>query len=89
MRFHVRKWVKREDLNPNATLFIGKLLSCLDEKLALYSIIQLENTRIFTKQMSKINSRSPAKQSDIIEIGIDVIKFRNSSVNLKCEALTS
>ncbi|TDE49233.1 hypothetical protein [Flavobacterium sp. GT3P67] len=46
MRFHTRKWVKPEDLNPNGTLFGGKLLAWIDEELALYTIIQLENTRI-------------------------------------------
>ena len=85
MRFHTRKWVKPEDLNPNATLFGGKLLSWIDEELALYSIIQLENTRIVTKHMSEINFRSSAKQGDIIEIGIDVVKFGNSSLTLQCE----
>jgi acyl-CoA thioesterase YciA len=87
MRFHTRKWVKPEDLNPNGTLFGGKLLAWIDEELALYSIIQLENTRIVTKHMSEINFRSSAKQGDIVEIGIDVVKFGNSSLTLKCEAL--
>jgi len=86
MRFHTRKWVKPEDLNPNGTLFGGKLLAWIDEELALYSIIQLENSRIVTKYMSEINFRSSAKQGDIIEIGIDVVKFGNSSLTLKCEA---
>jgi acyl-CoA thioesterase YciA len=86
MRFHTRKWVKPEDLNPNGTLFGGKLLAWLDEELALYTIIQLENPRIVTKHMSEINFRSSAKQGDIIEIGIDVVKFGNSSLILKCEA---
>jgi acyl-CoA thioesterase YciA len=86
MRFHTRKWVKPEDLNPNGTLFGGKLLAWIDEELALYSIIQLENTRVVTKHMSEINFRSSAKQGDIIEIGIDVVKFGNSSLVLKCEA---
>jgi len=27
MRFHTRKWVKPEDLNPNGTLFGGRLLA--------------------------------------------------------------
>jgi acyl-CoA hydrolase len=36
--------------------------------------------------MSEINFRSSAKQGDIIEIGIDVVKFGNSSLTLKCEA---
>jgi acyl-CoA hydrolase len=85
MRFHTRKWVKPEDLNPNATLFGGKLLAWIDEELTLYAIIQLENSRIVTKYMSEINFRSSAKQGDIIEIGIDVVKFGNSSLTLKCE----
>nr|WP_315253885.1 hotdog domain-containing protein [uncultured Flavobacterium sp.] len=86
MRFHTRKWVKPEDLNPNGSLFGGKLLAWLDEELALYSIIQLENRRIVTKHMSEINFRSSARQGDIIEIGIDVVKFGRSSLELKCEA---
>jgi acyl-CoA thioesterase YciA len=86
MRFHTRKWVKPDDLNPNGSLFGGKLLAWIDEELALYSIIQLENPRIVTKHMSEINFRSSAKQGDIIEIGIDVVKFGRSSLELKCEA---
>nr|WP_315202878.1 hotdog domain-containing protein [uncultured Flavobacterium sp.] len=86
MRFHTRKWVKPEDLNPNGSLFGGKLLAWLDEELALYSIIQLENPRIVTKHMSEINFRSSARQGDIIEIGIEVVKFGRSSLELKCEA---
>ena len=86
MRFHTRKWVKPEDLNPNSTLFGGKLLAWIDEELALYSIIQLESYRIVTKHMSEINFRSSAKQGDIVEIGIDVVKFGTTSITLKCEA---
>jgi len=85
MRFHTRKWVKPEDLNPNGTLFGGQLLAWIDEELALYSIIQLENSRVVTKHMSEINFRSSAKQGDIIEIGIAVVKFGKTSLTLKCE----
>ncbi len=85
MRFQTRKWVKPEDLNPNSTLFGGKLLAWIDEEVALYSIIQLESYRIVTKHMSEINFRSSAEQGDIIEIGIDVVKFGNTSITLKCE----
>jgi acyl-CoA thioesterase YciA len=85
MRFHTRKWVKPEDLNPNSTLFGGRLLAWIDEELALYSIIQLENPKIVTKHMSEINFRSSAKQGDIVEIGIDVVKFGNTSITLACE----
>lgn len=85
MRFHSRKWVKPEDLNANGTLFGGKVLAWIDEEAALYSIIQLENKKIVTKYMSEINFMSTAHEGDIIEIGIEVIKFGVTSISLNCE----
>lgn len=85
MRFHSRKWVKPEDLNANQTLFGGKVLAWVDEEAALYSIIQLENKRVVTKYMSEINFMSTAVQGDIVEIGIEVVKFGKTSLNLNCE----
>lgn len=85
MNFHTRKWIKPEDLNPNGTLFGGRLLEWIDEEAALYSIIQLENPRTVTKYMSEINFRSSAVQGDIIEIGLDTIEFGNTSLTLCCE----
>jgi len=86
MRFHTRKWVKPEDLNPNGTLFGGQLLAWIDEEAALYTIIQLENSKIVTKYISEINFMASAKQGDIVEIGIEVTKFGKTSITLKCEA---
>ena len=85
MKFHTRKWVKPEDLNANGTLFGGKLLAWIDEEAALYAIVQLENQKVVTKYMSEINFMSKAQQGDIIEIGIEVIKFGKSSLSLNCE----
>ena len=85
MNFHTRKWIKPEDLNPNGTLFGGRLLEWIDEEAALYAIIQLENPRTVTKYMSEINFRSSAKKGDIIEIGLEPTKFGNSSLTLACE----
>ena len=85
MRFHTRKWIKPEDLNPNGTLFGGRLLEWIDEEAALYAIIQLENPRTVTKYISEINFKSSAKKGDIIEIGVKAVKFGNSSLTLACE----
>ncbi|MEP2935426.1 MAG: hotdog domain-containing protein [Gilvibacter sp.] len=85
MRFHTRKWIKPEDLNPNGTLFGGRLLQWIDEEAALYAIIQLENPKTVTKYISEINFVSSAQKGDIIEIGIDVVNFGRSSITLKCE----
>jgi len=86
MRFHTRKWVKPQDLNPNGTLFGGQLLAWIDEEAALYTIIQLENPKIVTKYISEINFMSSAEQGDIVEIGIDVVKFGSTSLTLNCVA---
>ena len=85
MRFHTRKWIKPQDLNPNGTLFGGRLLEWIDEEAALYAIVQLENHKVVTKFMSEIDFKSSANQGDVIEIGIDVVKFGNASLTLRSE----
>ncbi|MEZ4779388.1 MAG: hotdog domain-containing protein [Flavobacteriaceae bacterium] len=85
MKFHTRKWVKPEDLNPNGTLFGGRLLEWIDEEAAMYTIIQLENPGIVTKFMSEINFKSSAQKGDIVEIGITVTNFGKTSITLSCE----
>ncbi|MCS4302843.1 MULTISPECIES: acyl-CoA thioesterase [Chryseobacterium] len=85
MNYHTRKWVKPEDLNPNHSLFGGRLLQWIDEEAALYAIIQLENTKVVTKFISEINFVSSAKQGDIIEIGIEANHFGSSSITLRCD----
>lgn len=85
MRFHTRKWIRPEDLNANGSLFGGRLLQWIDEEAALYSIIQLENQKVVTKFISEIDFKSSAHQGDIIEIGMDVVKFGSASLTLSCE----
>ncbi|GGE92694.1 Acyl-CoA hydrolase [Chishuiella changwenlii] len=85
MKFHTRKWVKPEDLNPNKTLFGGKLLAWIDEEAALYSVVQLENSHVVTKYMSEINFMASAREGDIVEIGTEVVKFGTTSLILRCE----
>lgn len=85
MRYRSRKWIKPEDLNPNGTLFGGRLLEWIDEEAAIYAVIQLENQRVVTKYISEINFISSAKPGDIVEIGISVNKFGSTSLDLKCK----
>lgn len=85
MKFHTRKWVKPEDLNPNNSLFGGRLLQWIDEEAALYAIIQLDNHKVVTKFMSEINFINSPKQGDILEIGLEPVKFGKTSLTLRCE----
>jgi len=84
MNFHTRKWVKPGDLNPNGTLFGGRLLAWIDEEAALYTIVQLENPHIVTKFISEINFISAPVQGDVIELGIEVVKWGSTSIALRC-----
>lgn len=85
MNFHTRKWVKPEDLNPNQTLFGGKLLAWIDEEAVIYAIVQLENPHVVTKYMSEINFISAPRQGDIIELGIEAVNFGKTSLTLRVE----
>ena len=85
LRFRTRKWVKPEDLNPNNSLFGGRLLQWIDEEAVIYAIIQLENKHVVTKLISEINFISSPKQGDIIELGIVAVNFGRTSLTLRCE----
>ena len=85
MNFHTRKWVKPEDLNPNHSLFGGRLLQWIDEEAVIYAIVQLENPFVVTKFISEINFIKAPKQGDIIEIGIIATNFGRTSLTMRCE----
>ena len=85
MNFHTRKWIKPEDLNPNGSLFGGSLLKWIDEEAAIYTICQLDNSKVVTKYMSEINFVSSGKLGDIIEMGITATSFGNTSLTMRCE----
>jgi acyl-CoA thioesterase YciA len=85
MNFHTRKWVKPEDLNPNQSLFGGRLLQWIDEEAVIYAIVQLENPKVVTKLISEVNFIKAPKQGDIIEIGIVATHFGRTSLTLRCE----
>jgi acyl-CoA hydrolase len=85
MKFHTRKWVKPEDLNPNGTLFGGRLLAWIDEEAALYTVVQLDNPQIVTKFITEIDFISTATEGDIIEIGIEATHFGTASITLRAE----
>ena len=88
MRFFSRKIVKPQDLNAHGTLFGGAVLSWIDEEAAVFVLCQLGKKNVVTKYMSEINFVSSAMQGDVIEIGMEVVKFGTTSITLKCEVRT-
>lgn len=85
LRFHTRKWVKPEDLNPNNTLFGGSLLKWIDEEAVIYAIVQLDNPHVVTKLISEVNFITAPVQGDIIELGFTATGFGKTSITLTCQ----
>lgn len=85
LRFHTRKWVKPEDLNPNNTLFGGSLLKWIDEEAVIYAIVQLDNPHVVTKLISEVNFISAPVKGDIIELGFTATGFGKTSITLTCQ----
>lgn len=73
-----------EDLNPNGSLFGGRLLSWIDAEAAIFAMVQLGQDRhLVTKFISEINFVSSAKQGEVIEMGVDIIKCGTTSITLR------
>lgn len=85
MRFFSRKLIKPQDLNAHGSLFGGSVLSWIDEESAIYSTCQLGKGNIVTKFMTEINFVNSAELGDIIEIGMETVKFGQTSITVRCE----
>lgn len=85
MRFFSRKLIKPQDLNAHGTLFGGTVLSWIDEEAAIFVTCQLGKGNLVTKYMTEINFVSSASLGDIIEIGMETIKFGRTSITVRCE----
>ena len=85
MNFYSRKLIKPQDLNAHGTLFGGSVLSWIDEEAAIFVSCQLGKGNLVTKFMSEIDFVSSAKLGDIIEIGMETVKFGKTSITVRCE----
>lgn len=85
MKFYSRKLVQPQDLNANGTLFGGTVLAWIDEEAAIYAACQLGRGNLVTKFMSAIDFVSSARQGEVIEIGMETVRFGRTSICMQCE----
>lgn len=85
MKYYSRRFIKPEHLNPANALFGGQLLSWIDEEAAIFAGCQMHSQSIVTKIISEINFRTPARQGDVIEFGLEMISAGSSSITVCCE----
>lgn len=87
MRYHTRKLVMPSDLNPSMSLFGGRLMAWIDEEAAIFARCQLgKGTKIVTKYISALEFKSRSFVDEIVEIGVEVVKFGTTSITLRCVA---
>jgi acyl-CoA hydrolase len=85
MVFRTRKLIKPADLNARGTLFGGRVMEWIDEESAIYAICQLETTSVVTKYVSEFDFVNTALLGEIVEIGVEVLKFGTTSITLRAE----
>ena len=88
MQFYSRKIIKPQNLNNYGTLFGGTVLSWIDEEAAVFVACQLGKKNIVTKYMSEVNFVHSGELGDVIEIGMETVKFGTSSITVRCEVRT-
>ena len=61
------------------------LISSFNEEAAIYAMCQLDTKSLVTKIISEINFESPARQNDVIEIGVETVSLGRTSITLRAE----
>lgn len=82
--FRTRKVVKPGDLNSRNTLFGGRLLEWIDEECGIYAACQMETHTLVTKSMTELNFLAPARQGDVVEIGVETVDIGHCTITVTC-----
>lgn len=82
--FRTRKVVKPGDLNSRNTLFGGRLLEWIDEECGIYAACQMETHALVTKSMTALNFLAPARQGDVVEIGVETVNIGRCTITVSC-----
>ncbi|WP_170144929.1 acyl-CoA thioesterase [Litorimonas taeanensis] len=88
MIFRTRKVVKPGDLNSRNTLFGGRLLEWIDEECGVYAACQMNTETLVTKSMTAINFLAPARQGDVVEIGVETVAVGHCTISVSCHVRT-
>lgn len=84
MESYSQKIIKPENLNANNPLFGGEPLRWIDEEVGIYAMTKPNTQKTVTKYISEISFVSSAKQSDIIESGMEFVSIEASSITMNC-----
>ena len=81
-----RQFIMYPDLNSFGRLFGGRLLSWIDEALAMSAVDITGTANLATRHMSEVEFLAPGQLGDILEIWSRPIKKGRTSLQLEAEA---
>ena len=85
-KLSARQFIMYPDLNAFGRIFGGRLLSWMDEALAMYAVDVTGTANLVTRHMSEVDFRAPGQLGDILEIWAKPIKKGNTSLQLEAQA---
>jgi len=71
-------------LNSRNTLFGGRLLEWIDEECGVYAACQMHTQTLVTKSMTELNFLAPARQGDVVEIGVETVDVSHCTITVGC-----
>jgi acyl-CoA thioesterase YciA len=77
-----RNMIMYPDLSVCGRLFGGKLLSWIDEAMAMQAMSIMKTQNIVTKKISEVNFLAPAQLGDVLEIWGEEVKRGSSSLTM-------
>ena len=81
-----RQFIMYPDLNAFGRLFGGRLLSWLDESLAMYAVDITGTANLVTRHMSEVDFLAPGELGDVLEIWARLVKRGRTSLQLEAQA---
>jgi acyl-CoA thioesterase YciA len=79
MQLLATKIVKRMDLGSNGNLFGGQLLAWVDEAVAAYAMLILQNREMVTLSIDSLKFEREVKEGALLQINAGIIKTGNTS----------
>lgn len=79
MQLLATKIVKRMDLGSNGNLFGGELLAWVDEAVAAYAMLILQNREMVTLSIDSLKFEREVKEGALLQINAGIIKTGTTS----------
>jgi acyl-CoA hydrolase len=86
--FEGRRIVTYADLNPQHTLFGGKMVQWMDEAAAIYGICQMDTKHIVTLRITELLFKLPVFLHDVLEFQCRALKRGKTSLTIEVQVYT-